>query len=312
MKKSVAAAILTLSLLAVQPAFTATAASKPKTTINTTMVALPKLVEAPFFQGAGGGWSETLISKRGIYLVGSSEPTGAPTQGEVISIDPRTGATLWDLPIPSVSDAIATAAILDPSGNIWVAGSAAQTSETPVPTPVPTPSGILNPSGVVITSHPPTRAGLTEISLWEISPAGQLIASYQYDAKTVVLPESILYSKNSFQIVGRDFSIAMDRLGNFSKLIVAQPVPKKTITTVNFKDGLYIWKSYLSKSVIAGVSGWKPTSPGQVVLKVGGRTGHIYGAFKVTNNLLKIDFLIGVGVVVTSSNANGYVISLLK
>ncbi len=306
MKKNVIAVTLALSLLAVQ---SASATIKQK---SVRMVELPRLVEAPFFQGAGGEWSETLISKRGIYLVGSSEPDGAATQGEVVALDPRTGATLWDLPIPGAGDAIATAAILDPSGNIWVAGSSARTGEIQLPTPTPTPSGILNPSGVVITPKPLTRAGLTEISLWQISPAGQLIASYQYDAKKVVLPQSIIYLKNSFQIVGRDFTIAMDRLGNFSKFIAAQPVPIKKSTTLNFKDGLYIWKSYISKSAIPGVIGWKPTTPGQVILKVGGRTGNIYSAFRITNTLLKIDFLAGVGPVLTTSTPNGYVISLLK
>ena len=100
--------------------------------------------------------------------------------------------------------------------------------------------------------------------------------------------------------------------GKFTKFIKASFVQPKVLTTKSFKDGLYIWKSYLSKSAIPGVTGWKPKAPTPVILKVGARTGHIYLAYKVLNPILKIDFLAGVGLVVTTESASGYTISLLK
>jgi hypothetical protein len=285
----------------------AQAATKP---VAVKMTSLPALASGTFFQGKGGEWFDTLVSKRAIYLVGTSEPTAGPTQGEVIAVSPINGSQLWDLPIPTSFDAVATAATIDPSGNIWVAGASASAVVTPTPTP--TPTGAINPGGVVVKPTPPTRSGLTNITVWEISPAGSLITSYQYNTMQVLSPSLISYVNGSLVITGADFKVTMNQSGKFSKFISASFALPKANLTQSFKDGLYIWKSYISKSAIPGVSGWKPPAQGRVILKVGSRTGNIYSAYKVSDELLKSQYLAGLGVVVTTMNATGYSISLLK
>ena len=283
------------------------AATKP---VVVKMTALPTLASGTFFQGKGGEWFDTLVSKRAIYLVGTSELTTGPSQGEVIAISPTNGSQLWDLPIPTSFDAVATAATIDPAGNIWVAGTSSIAVVTPTPTP--TPTGVLNPSGVVVKPTPPVRSGLTNITVWEISPAGSLITSFQYAATQVLSPSLITYVNGSFVLTGADFKVTMSQTGKFSKFVSASFALPKVASTQNFKDGLYIWKSYISKSAIPGVSGWKPPAQGRVILKVGGRTGNVYSAYKVSDELLKSQYLAGLGVVLTTSNPNGYLISLLK
>ena len=285
----------------------AQAATKPAAV---KMVALPSLTSGTFFQGKGGEWFETLLAQHAIYLVGTSEPASGPTQGEVIAINPANGSQLWDLPIPTTVDAVATAATIDPLGNIWVAGSSA--SQVVTPTPTPTPTGVINPSGVVIKPTPPTRAGLTNITVWEISPLGTLITSYQYAAPDLLSPATIAYVSGSLVITGTDFKVTMNQAGKFSKFISASFAISKVASTQTFKDGLYIWKSYVSHAAISGVSGWKPPAQGRIILKVGSRTGKVYSAYKVIDQLLKIQYVAGLGVVTTTSNANGYSISLLK
>ncbi len=304
MKSRVLVGALAFSLIG---SVTASAAIKP-TAIK--IAALPVLAEDKFFAGAGGQWFTTLPSKQAIYMVGSAEQVGGPTQGEVLAIDPISGQKSWNFLTTGVTDSIALAATLDTAGNIWIAGNTAAVPSTPTPTP--TPSGVANPSGVVVTPLTPARTDLTLISIWEVSPRGVLLAAYQYDAGTVLAPLSIKSVKGSFLLSGANFQLSVDALGNFTKFARVSVVLGKDLTTQSFKDGLYIWKSYISKSPIVGVTGWKPTKPSQVILKVGSRTGKVYSAYKVTDSMLKIDFLAGLGLVITTETAKGIKISLLK
>jgi hypothetical protein len=304
MKGKVLLGVFLLSLTITAPT-SATVKTKP-----VKMLALPTLAKGSYFQGAGGQWFNTLISQRSLYLVGTSEPTGAPTQGEVIAINSATGEQQWDLPIPTSTDAIATAATLDTAGNIWVAGSTGLPIATPTPTP--TPTSALNPGGVTVDPVVPTRTDLTQITVWQVSQTGSLLNTFTYDAGAVVQPLSVTYAKGSLLIGGSDFQVSLSTLGKFSKFIKASFVQPQVSTTSLLKDGLYIWKSYLSKGAIPGVSGWKPTTASPVILKVGSRTGKVYAAYKVLNPILKIEYRAGVGVVVTTQSQSGYAISLLK
>lgn len=297
---------ISLSLAFSAPAY---AVVKPKVV---KMLEAPTLLESNLFQGSGGQWFETLLAPHSIILVGTSEPASGPTQGEVLSINPISGATQWDLAIPTTADAIATAATLDASGNIWIVGSSAPTVQSVAPTPSATPSNIQNPGNVAVDPVTPTRAGLSHITLWQVSSTGSLLNTYDFDAKSVLEATSISLAKNVFTISGSNFHLDATLLGKFSKFVQANSVLPKSSTTQSFKDGLFIWKSYLSKNPIAGVTGWKPKVATPVILKVGTRTGSIYEAFKVSNKVLKINFLASVGVVVTTESANGYSISLLK
>lgn len=304
MKFKFSSAVLVLTLVGISTVYAVTPPKSVKISSN------PILIENSFFAGNGGEWFTTLLSKRAIYLVGTSEPAAGPTQGEVIAIDPLTKAQLWDLSMNGTADAIATAATIDTAGNIWVAGSSS--TQVVAPTPKPTPTNVINPSGVVIDPTPPIRSDLTQLSVWQVSPDGTLIASYNYEAGRVLQPLSIKLVKSVLQINGSDFQISIDVTGKFSSYSERTFVPVKVSSTQTFKDGLYIWKSYLSKSAIPHVTGWSPKSALPVVLKVGSRTGAIYSAYKISGEVLKVDFLSGLGLVLTTQSAKGYAISLLK
>ncbi len=306
MKSKFLTALALFSLLGMPMAISAV---KPKVV---KMVNPVPLVEKTFFQGAGGQWFSTLLTAHSLYLVGTSEPSSAPTQGEVIAISPIDGSKQWDLPLPTTTDAIATAATLDSAGNIWVAGSTAPAPMSATPTPTPTPTNALNPSGVSVDPVPPVRPGLTQITLWEVGSTGSLLNTYSYDAGFVVEPLTVSFAKNLFTIGGRDFHVTASLTGKFSKFVQASFVQPKSTSTATFKDGLYIWKSFISKAPIAGVTGWKPKVPTPVILKVGGRTGTIYSAYKISDPIMKIDYLSKLGVVVTTESANGYAVLLLK
>jgi len=304
MKFKFSSALLALTLVGVS---TVHAVTPPK---SVKILNNPILIEDSFFAGNGGQWFTTLLSKRAIYLVGTSEPAAGPTQGDIIAIDPLTKAQLWDLPLKGAADSIATTATIDTAGNIWIAGSSS--TQVVAPTPKPTPTNVINPSGVVIDPTPPIRSDLTQLSIWQVSPDGTLIASYNYEAGRVLQPLFIKLVKSALQINGSDFQISMDATGKFSSYSERTFVPVKVSTTQTFKDGLYIWKSYLSKSAIPHVTGWSPKSAMPVVLKVGSRTGAVYSAYKISGEVLKVDFLSGLGLVLTTQSARGYAISLLK
>ena len=306
MKSKFVVGAIALSLSFTGPAY---GVVKPKVV---KMIEVPTLVENNFFQGSGGQWFETLLAPHSIILVGTSEPASGPTQGEVLSINPITGATQWDLPIPTTADAIATAATLDGSGNIWIVGSSAPTVQSVTPTPSPTPSNLQNPGNVAVDPVRPARAGLTHITLWQVSSIGSLLNTYDYDAQSVLEATSITLAKNILTIVGSNFHLNSSLLGKFSKFSQMNSADVKKPTTQSFKDGLYVWKSYLSKIPIPGVTSWKPKAATPVILKVGSRTGTVYAAYKINHKVLKINFLPSVGVVVTTESANGYTISLLK
>jgi len=159
---------------------------------------------------------------------------------------------------------------------------------------------------------PTTRSDLTQLILWEVSPNGVLLNTFSYDVGSVVEPLTINFVKSSFLIAGSNFKISVNQTGLFTKFTMASfPQPMNPKSTV-FKDGLYLWKSFISNKPIPGVSGWKPLTPSPVILKVGSRTGNIYEAYKVQNPILKVDARTGTGLVVTTSTENGYAISLLK
>jgi hypothetical protein len=86
-----------------------------------------------------------------------------------------TGVSVWQRTIDSGTDEIASALASDAQGNIWLAGSAALplTPETPTST-----TGIDNPDGVTSENGATLRNDMTQLALWKLSPAGELLATY--------------------------------------------------------------------------------------------------------------------------------------
>ena len=113
-----------------------------------------------------------LVKKAVIYSFGT-RADGTENSDGFIRAFSTSGAESWSLALDTGGDDIVTAGGLDPFGNIWVAGTSAP----------PTPAGdlissdfssALNPDSVTAVTKIPLRGDPNLITLWLISPNGEL------------------------------------------------------------------------------------------------------------------------------------------
>jgi len=133
------------------------------------------------------------LTNQGITIFSNSEKKVLVT-----SLD-FAGAEKWKLAIAGASDQIAMAVTSDKEGNIWLAGltSAVSVSETQNATSNP-----VNVDGVVVEQVPALRNELNCMTLWKISSAGALIATYSESATAPMLITAISYSSSGISIMG--------------------------------------------------------------------------------------------------------------
>ena len=199
MKRFLLLALLFSSLV---PA--AEAATKP-----VAVKELTKVIAAP---GAEG------LVTAGTSLVTYSNQQGA-TADVVLSAYSFTGAPLWQKKIDSGVDEVATAITTDPSGNIWIAG----TSATPTVADTSTvPTGIDNPDGVVAEPKSSSRALLNRVTLWKVSPTGELLTTLSQLVDATPLINAISVNSSGASVVGelsdKAFLISANSIGTFSKV----------------------------------------------------------------------------------------------
>ncbi|MEN9411698.1 MAG: hypothetical protein RIQ92_135 [Actinomycetota bacterium] len=148
-----------------------------------------------------------------------SNPSVKSSDIQVNSVD-LTGTQLWQRIIDSGVDEVATAATIDPQGNIWLAGSAA--SITPSETLTPT-AGIDNPDLVSVEAGLNLRSDMNNLALWKISATGDLIGSFTFSMKSVPLVTAISATNSGVSIIGsqdsKSFVISATASGNFGKMI---------------------------------------------------------------------------------------------
>lgn len=148
-----------------------------------------------------------------------SNPSVKSSDIQVNSVD-LTGTQLWQRIIDSGVDEVATAAIIDPQGNIWLAGSAA--SITPSETLTPT-VGIDNPDLVRVEAGLNLRSDMNNLALWKISATGDLIGSFTISMKSVPVVTAISATNSGVSIIGsqdsKSFVISATASGNFGKMI---------------------------------------------------------------------------------------------
>ena len=133
------------------------------------------------------------LTNQGITIFSNSEKKVLVT-----SLD-FAGAEKWKLAIAGATDQIAMASTSDKEGNIWLAGltSAVSVSETQNATSNP-----VNVDGVVVEQVPALRNELNCMTLWKISSAGALIATYSESATAPMLITAISYSNSGISIMG--------------------------------------------------------------------------------------------------------------
>ena len=142
------------------------------------------------------------------------------------------GSQKWQLLVEGAPDQIAMAVTSDKEGNIWLAGltSAVSTSETKSATNNP-----VNVDGVVVEQVPSLRNELNTLTLWKISPAGSLIATYSESATSPILITAISHSTSGISILGdRGAGTVLISATLGGKFTTAKPIgtAKSTFTSI--------------------------------------------------------------------------------
>lgn len=135
------------------------------------------------------------------------------------------GTQLWRTQLDQSQGSVATAAVVDTAGDIWIAGSTPLT-----PASVVAPSGntqaMINPDNAVIP--PATLVGdLKALTVWKVSATGVIGSPSVLPSSHVILPTGILIDKAGLTIVGSlasektnaGFIVSLNSSGVFSKLV---------------------------------------------------------------------------------------------
>ena len=135
-----------------------------------------------------------------------------------------TGKELWNIELDKASPSVATAAAVDSTGIIWLAGSTSLARATPAPSPS---VSVLNPDKTIPVADI-FSADLDAFSLWSLNPTTQSLAQYTLQLSSPVLINAIAVDKNGITAVGTSGTIInADLTGK-----IAQPIAVGTELTV--------------------------------------------------------------------------------
>jgi len=154
-----------------------------------------------------------------------------------------TGKELWNLSLDQSAASIATAAAVDPAGDIWVAGA------TPLATGLTPPAATappLNPDSAVIPQSA-FVGDLQAITIWKVSAAGALVFTNTLPTSSVLFPTAITADKNGASVVGiianekgnAGFLANADTTGAFSKLLQIGVASTTADAVVRHGDGSF-------------------------------------------------------------------------
>ena len=150
----------------------------------------------------------------------------------VLSAVNGTGVSLWQKVIDSGVDEVAMATTVDGAANVWLAGFSSQVKSASTET-----ASVIaeNPDAITLEAAEELRGDLNVITVWKISPVGELLATYtsQYDLPGLI--NSISVNKSGLSIVGvlseKPFLQNMSAAGEFSQQ-ASIGTSKTTINTV--------------------------------------------------------------------------------
>lgn len=198
------------SLLAIVIAFTlldsGASFAAPKKIVLQTGSVLPAPIGAEGFLQSG---------KNSIFLSNTFNQT---SDISLRAID-ITGAIAWERVIDSGNNEVASAITLDSLGNIWIAGNSDPLLLVDSSTPI---VGIDNPDSVSVEDIKEIRADLNQLTIWNLAPTGDLIATYIYPMVKIPTVSGISATNTGLSIVGamdaKPFLINMSNTGTFSKV----------------------------------------------------------------------------------------------
>jgi hypothetical protein len=156
---------------------------------------------------------------------------------QVTALDPS-GNQLWQRTIDSGVDEVATAATVDPQGNIWLAGSAAQAAVAESTTSL---VGVENPDLITVDAGTTLRTDMNQIALWKLSSAGELLATYLSPQKSISVINALSVTNSGVSIVGamdsRPFLITASTSGTFGKALLIGTAKSEFNTVARNSDG---------------------------------------------------------------------------
>ena len=218
--KSVVAIIVAVFLLSSSTSF----AAPKKITLQTGSV-LPAPIGAESFLQSG---------KNAVFLSNTVNQT-LDISLQAIDI---TGAIAWERIIDSGNNEVATAFALDSLGNFWIAGNSAPLLMVESSTPI---VGADNPDGVSLEDISEIRADLNQLTIWNVSPTGELLATYIYPMVKVPTVSAISATTSGISIVGsmdsKPFLMNMSDTGTFSKVISIGTAKTTINSLVRQSDG---------------------------------------------------------------------------
>jgi hypothetical protein len=154
-----------------------------------------------------------------------------------------TGKELWNLPLDQSAASIATAAVVDSAGDVWIAGATPLALSLTSPSPTATPA---NPDNAVV---PPNNliGSLQAVTLWRVTVAGVLAATNTLPTNSVVLPTAIAVDRNGASIVGiigtekgnAGFLVNTDNAAVFGKPLQIGSVSTTADAVVRHTDGTF-------------------------------------------------------------------------
>jgi hypothetical protein len=161
--------------------------------------------------------SDGLIASGGNLITFTS--TTSTTLDITLAARSASGVAAWSKVIDSGQNEIAMVATSDNNGSIWLAGVSASSPQPDTSTPQV--AGV-NPDGVTLETLPKLRKEMDQITLWNLSPNGDLLATYLYPLKEASLITAIALDSKGISIAGARksgaFVVSASLTGIFGKV----------------------------------------------------------------------------------------------
>jgi len=148
------------------------------------------------------------------------------------------GTQLWQKTIDSGVDEVALASAVDPLGNVWLAGASSVLAAVESAT---APIQAENPDGVIAEPVTKLRADMNLLTLWKVSPLGDLLGTYTLSQSAPALINAISVNANGVSIVGqlldKPFVLSATSTGVFGKVLSIGTSKTALNTVVRHTDG---------------------------------------------------------------------------
>ena len=176
-----------------------------------------------------------VISGKTIVTVSSTD--GSNSNILLTGLD-ISGTQQWQKTIDSGVDEVALASTVDPTGNIWIAGASA--------VPIATDSATVqvqaeNPDGVVTEPISKLRGDMNFVTLWKVSPVGDLLNTYTLAQSAPALINAISATNSGVSVVGqlmdKPFALSASSTGVFGKVFSIGTNKTQFNAVVRHSDG---------------------------------------------------------------------------